>query len=53
LLLLSEDGRVTFDEGGKPWLKRLQTRPGRLKQLVAELSLQVHMLKKTAVPELE
>jgi hypothetical protein len=31
-------------------LKRDNT---RLKQLVAELSLQVHVLKKTAVPDLE
>ena len=31
----------------------LKRENARLKQLVAELSLQVHVLKKTAVPDLE
>ena len=55
-----------FMEGGKERLERDTTRDAtktevaelkrdcaRLKQLVAELSLQVHVLKKTAIPELE
>jgi len=55
-----------FMEAGKERLQRDTTRDAtkaevselkrenvRLKQLVAELSLQVHVLKKTAVPELE
>ena len=55
-----------FMEAGKERLTRDMTRDAtrseveaiqrendRLKQLVAELSLQVHMLKKTAVPELK
>ena len=33
--------------------QELKHENARLKQLVAELSLQVHVLKKTAVPELE
>jgi transposase len=33
--------------------QELKRENARLKQLVAELSLQVHVLKKTAVPELE
>ena len=55
-----------FMEGGKERLTRDSTRDAtrseveglkrentRLKQLVAELSLQVHVLKKTAIPDLE
>ena len=55
-----------FMEGGKERLERDTTRDAtktevaalkrecaRLKQLVAELSLQVHVLKQTAIPELE
>ena len=55
-----------FMEAGKERLERDTTRDvtktevaelkrdcARLKQLVAELSLQVHVLKKTAIPELE
>ena len=55
-----------FMEAGKDRLQRDTTRDAtstevqdikrenaRLKQLVAELSLQVHVLKKTAAPELE
>jgi len=55
-----------FMEAGKERLQRDTTRDttraeiqgikrenARLKQLVAELSLQVHVLKKTSVPELE
>ncbi len=55
-----------FMEAGKEHLQRDTTRDatktevaelkrecGRLKQLVAELSLQVHVLKKTAIPDLE
>jgi len=55
-----------FMEAGKERLQRdgardatkaevheLKRECSRLKQLVAELSLQVHVLKKTAIPELE
>jgi len=55
-----------FMEAGKERLQRDTTRDAtrtevavlkrecaRLKQVVAELSLQVHVLKKTAIPELE
>jgi len=55
-----------FMEGGKERLTRDSTRDAtrseveglkrentRLKQLVAELSLEVHILKKTAIPDLE
>jgi transposase len=55
-----------FMEAGKERLQRdgardatkvevqgLKRECARLKQLVAELSLQVHVLKKTAIPELE
>jgi transposase len=55
-----------FMEGGKERLTRDSTRDAtrseveglkrentRLKQLVAELSLEVHVLKKTAIPDLE
>ena len=51
-----------FMEAGKDRLTRDATRTeiqkikrenARLKQLVAELSLQVHVLKKTAAPDLE
>ena len=34
-------------------IQEIKRENARLKQLVAELSLQVHVLKKTAVPELE
>ena len=34
-------------------MQELKRENARLKQLVAKLSLQVHVLKKTAVPDLE
>ena len=34
-------------------IQKIKRENARLKQLVAELSLQVHVLKKTATPELE
>ena len=37
----------------KAEVQELKRECARLKQLVAELSLQVHVLKKTAIPELE
>lgn len=37
----------------KAEVQELKRESARLKQLVAELSLEVHVLKKTAIPELE
>jgi transposase len=48
--------RLTRDvvrDATKAEVQGLERENTRLKQLVAELSLQVHVLKKTAVPELE
>jgi transposase len=43
----------TARDATKTEVDRIKRENVRLKQLVAELSLQVHVLKKTAVPELE
>jgi transposase len=43
----------TTRDATKTEVDRIKREHVRLKQLVAELSLQVHVLKKTAVPELE
>ena len=43
----------TTRDATKTEVDRIKRENVRLKQLVAELSLQVHVLKKTAVPELE
>jgi transposase len=43
----------TARDATKSEVDKLKRENVRLKQLVAELSLQVHVLKKTAVPELE
>ncbi len=45
--------RETVRDASRAEVEELQRENGRLKQLVAELSLQVHMLKKTAVPGME
>ena len=45
--------RDTVRDASKIEVNELKRENARLKQLVAELSLQVHVLKKTAVPELE
>jgi transposase len=48
--------RLTRDmvrDASRTEIQDLKRENGRLKQLVAELSLQVHVLKKTAVPGLE
>ncbi len=48
--------RLTRDiarDATKVEIQEIKRENARLKQLVAELSLQVHVLKKTAVPELE
>jgi len=48
--------RLTRDitrDATKGEVQELKRENARLKQLVAELSLQVHVLKKTAVPDLE
>jgi len=48
--------RLTRDitrDATKSEVQELKRESARLKQLVAELSLQVHVLKKTAVPDLE
>jgi len=48
--------RLTRDiirDASRSEVRELQRDNSRLKQLVAELSLQVHVLKKTAIPDLE
>jgi len=45
--------RDTTRDATKAEVNELKRENARLKQLVAELSLQVHVLKKTAVPGLE
>jgi len=45
--------RDTARDATRGEVLELKRENARLKQLVAELSLQVHVLKKTAVPELE
>jgi len=45
--------RDTARDATRAELEALKRENSRLKQLVAELSLQVHVLKKTAAPELE
>ena len=45
--------RDTTRDATKAEVQELKRESARLKQLVAELSLQVHVLKKTAIPELE
>jgi len=48
--------RLTRDiarDATKGKVQELKHENARLKQLVAELSLQVHVLKKTAIPDLE
>jgi len=45
--------RDTARDATKAEVTELKRENSRLKQLVAELSLQVHVLKKTAMPDLE
>ena len=48
--------RLTRDitrDASRAEIQKIKRENARLKQLVAELSLQVHVLKKTAAPELE
>jgi len=45
--------RDTTRDATKAEVQEINRENARLKQLVAELSLQVHMLKKTAIPGLE
>ena len=45
--------RDTTRDATKTEVAQLKRECARLKQLVAELSLQVHVLKQTAIPELE
>jgi len=45
--------RDTIRDATKSEVQNLKRENDRLKQMVAELSLQVHVLKKTAVPGLE
>jgi transposase len=45
--------RDTVRDASKSEVHELKRDNARLKQLVAELSLQVHVLKKTAIPDLE
>ena len=45
--------RDTARDATRTEVQGLKRENARLKQLVAELSLQVHVLKKTAVPDLE
>ena len=45
--------RDTARDANKAEVQELKRENARLKQLVAELSLQVHVLKKGAVPDLE
>ena len=44
--------RDTVRDASRAEIQELKRENNRLKQLVAELSLQVHVLKKTAVPDL-
>ena len=45
--------RDTVRDASRTEVHELKRDNARLKQLVAELSLQVHVLKKTAIPDLE
>jgi transposase len=45
--------RDTVRDASRSEVHELKRDNARLKQLVAELSLQVHVLKKTAIPDLE
>ena len=45
--------RDTIRDTTRAEVQELKRENARLKQLVAELSLQIHVLKKTAIPELE
>jgi len=45
--------RDTVRDAARAEVEGVKRQNARLKQLVAELSLQVHVLKKTAVPGLE
>ena len=45
--------RQTVRDATSVEVQELKRENARLKQLVAELSLQVHVLKKTAMPDLE
>ena len=45
--------RDTVRDATRSEVQDLKRENARLKQLVAELSLQVHVLKKTAIPPLE
>jgi len=45
--------RDTFRDATRSEVQDIKRENARLKQLVAELSLQVHVLKKTAIPGLE
>jgi len=45
--------RDTVRDATKAEVQAIKRDNARLKQLVAELSLQVHVLKKTAIPDLE
>ena len=45
--------RDNFRDATKAEVQEIKRENARLKQLVAELSLQVHVLKKTAIPGLE
>jgi len=45
--------RDTTRDATRTEINEIKRENARLKQLVAELSLQVHVLKKTAVPGLE
>ena len=44
--------RDTVRDATKTEIQEIKRENARLKQLVAELSLQIHVLKKTAAPEL-
>ena len=45
--------RDTVRDATRSEVQEIKRENARLKQLVAELSLQVHVLKKTAIPGLE
>jgi len=45
--------RDTVKDATRTEIDAIKRENGRLKQLVAELSLQNHVLKKTAAPDLE